>query len=101
MQYACPMCGRSFSVENDFGAYGPAVCPFCGTQVGAAPIRWPCDPNAAVRKVRAPAIALIVVGGLTFVMGFFYLGITSLASTMEDERPEDRALMVVFYGLAG
>ena len=107
MTHLCPMCGRSFEWENDFGARGPAVCPACGTAITS--LRgsgyW-VDPEAARQKVRPPAIALMIVGAMIILVSMLLpAAITWLALT-EGLPPDADArhtfiFMMVALGVTG
>ena len=103
MNYVCPMCGHPFGWEDDFGAGGAVVCPACGTHVaGPVPVLAPIDTAAASRKVQAPAVALMVVGGFTIVNGLASVALGVLALVMEREQgapPEDAVIGAVAQGI--
>lgn len=86
MTYACPMCGRSFEWEDDFGGRGPIVCPACGAAVdGIAAVFAASDRATAERRVQAPAVALMVVGGLTILNGLAGVAMAILFVATEPE----------------
>ncbi|HEX6983939.1 MAG TPA: hypothetical protein VF170_01120 [Planctomycetaceae bacterium] len=104
MTFTCPMCGRTFDWVDDFGPRGPVVCPSCGTTVdGLAATFAASDRAAAERKVQAPAVALMVVGGLTILGGLGNLGIAALVLVAEPAPgapPEDAVMAAVMYTVA-
>ena len=65
MTRTCPMCGRKEEVESADDGF---VCPSCGTAVGGSP-EVDLLREKALRKVRPPAVGLIVVGLLQILFG--------------------------------
>lgn len=63
----CPMCGNPLHVEDLRG--GLITCPACGTAVSEFSGGMAIDLEAARQKVRWPAVALMVAGGLMILSG--------------------------------
>ena len=93
MTYACQMCGQTYEAAGTFGAGGSSTCPKCGTAAGV-------DRAAIEGKVKGPAIALMIVGGLSLLGGFFSAAIAAIALVVEPQpgtAPEDAVIGAVLY----
>lgn len=103
MTHTCPMCGHVFQSVEDFAQNYRVVCPSCGTVVreGLPPEQasFTIDRSFVENKVAAPAICLMVAGGLTLLAAFFQL-VGAVAMQFDDTMPqEERIAGSIFYGV--
>jgi hypothetical protein len=97
------MCGHVFRSEDDFAQNDRVACPSCGTVVreGLPPEQasFTIDRSFAENKVAAPAICLMIAGGLTVLAAFFQL-FGAVVMQFDDTMPqEERIAGSIFYGL--
>jgi hypothetical protein len=103
MTHTCPMCGHVFQSEEDFAQNYRVVCPSCGHVVreGRPPDEavFTLDPSFAAEKVAAPAVCLMVAGGLSLVGALFPLLGSIAIQAAEDMAADEKMAASIFYGL--
>ena len=96
MTHTCPMCGNVFRSEDDFAQNYRVTCPNCGTVVreGLPPEQaaFTIDSGYAANKVAAPAVCLMVVGGLTLLGALFEM-FGAVVVHFADDVPDDERVM--------